>query len=290
MTAFIILIFNMWYNNTVKAVTIMLWNAEDKEIEINGEKTYYISFGNGNKPLIIIPGLGDGLKDVRGIAIPMAYRYRDFAKEYKVYVLSRKNNLPSSYSTRQMAEDIYNIMSELKIDKAHILGISMGGMIAQFLAIDHPECIDKLILAVTLSKPNNVCLNLLDRWIKLANNNDYESLMFDSAVNSYSYRYLWKNRTLLYLSTQIGDPHDFSRFITLANACRTHNAYNELYKIKCPVLIIGGKNDKIVTGCASYEIAEKIHGCKLLMHNKYGHALYDEADDFSKKIIEFLKD
>ena len=86
----------------------------------------YISFGYGTENLIIIPGLGDGLQTVKGLAVPFAMMYRIFAKDYKVYVFSRKRILEPGYSIKDMAEELKIAMEELQINKAHILGVSPG--------------------------------------------------------------------------------------------------------------------------------------------------------------------
>ena len=91
----------------------------------------YISFGNGKENLVMLPGLGDGLSTVKGMALPFAFMYRIYAKEYKVYVFSRKNCLPEGYTTRDMARDQARAMESLGIQKASVLGNSNGGMIAQ---------------------------------------------------------------------------------------------------------------------------------------------------------------
>lgn len=74
----------------------------------------------------------------------------------------------------------------------------------------------------------------------------------------------------------------------MLNACLTHNSYDELDKIKCPTLIIGGMKDRIVTGRASVEIAEKIPGSRLFIYGELGHGLFQEAKDFQNRIISFL--
>ena len=71
----------------------MFYNAKNNNIKIDQSDMDYISFGVGNKNLIIIPGLGDGLRTVKGMAITLAFMYKQFAKEYIVYVFSRRNNL-----------------------------------------------------------------------------------------------------------------------------------------------------------------------------------------------------
>ena len=122
----------------------MLYNAQNGSIKIDNTEMDYIVFGNGTTPLIMIPGLGEGLKTVKGTAAPFAMMYRAVAKEYKVYCFSRRNILPQVFTTKDMAEDLYYAMQQLGIEKAMVLGVSLGGMIVEQLAIHHPEAVDKL--------------------------------------------------------------------------------------------------------------------------------------------------
>ena len=69
----------------------------------------------------------------------------------------------------------------------------------------------------------------------------------------------------------------------------THDTYDLLGNIICPTLVIGGKDDKIVTGQASVEMAERIPNCKLHMYDGLVHGLYEEADDFLKRISDFCR-
>ena len=91
----------------------------------------YIRFGTGKKNLIMLPGLGDGLRTVKGTALPMALYYRSLTKDYTVYMFSRKTELPAGHSTRDMAGELKTAMDALNIRKADVVGVSMGGMIAQ---------------------------------------------------------------------------------------------------------------------------------------------------------------
>lgn len=86
----------------------------------------------------------------------------------------------------------------------------------------------------------------------------------------------------------IGKPKNFSRFMIMANACLTHNAYDELDKIQMPCLIIGAEQDMVVSGEASKEIASKIPGSELHMYPDYGHGVFEEAKDFNQRVKSFL--
>ena len=265
----------------------MFWNAQNGSVSIGDTDMDYDSFGKGRDALIMLPGLGDGLTTVKGMAIPMAITYRMFACNYKVYIFSRKNYLPEGYSTRDMARDQAEAMKKLGISKAKVVGISQGGMIAQYLAIDFPELVEKLILAVTLSKQNEMVREAVTKWIGMAMQGSYKDLMIDTAEKSYSERYLRKYRRLYPLLGKIGKPKDFSRFMIQATSCIGHDAYAELENIICPVLVIGGDNDRIVGVNASYEIADKIKDCELFIYKGLGHAAYEEARDFNKRVQNF---
>ena len=125
----------------------------------------YIRFGTGKKILVMLPGLGDGLRSMKGTALPMALMYRMFASDFTVYAFSRKRDLPQGYTTRDMARDQAEAMDKLGIEQADILGVSMGGMIAQWLALDHPEKVGKLILTVTSARPNPILSSTVKEWM-----------------------------------------------------------------------------------------------------------------------------
>ena len=266
----------------------MLYNAKNDSVKIGDTSMDYISFGSGQKILIMIPGLGDGLKTVKGMAIPLAMIYRQYTKKYKVYVFSRKTHLKQGYSIKDMAKDQVHAMTLLGISSASIMGVSQGGMIAQHIAIDYPNFVEKLILAVTVSKQNETIQSVISSWISMAKVNDYKSIIIDTVEKSYSEHFTKKYRLLYPILSRIGKPTNFNRFIIQANACINHNTYNELGKINCPTLIIGGDNDRVVGKNSSEEIAKKVLNSKLVLYKGLGHMAFEEAKDFNHQILDFL--
>ncbi|WP_295160593.1 alpha/beta hydrolase [uncultured Brachyspira sp.] len=266
----------------------MFYHAHNGSVYAGNSQMYYISFGNGNKNLIIVPGLGDGLHTVKGMAIIFSIIYRIMSKEFTVYVFSRKNNLQDGYSTIEMAKDLAEALAVLKIFKADVLGISQGGMIAQYLAIDYPDLVNKLILVSTSSNPNETIKKTVGAWIEMAIQENYKDLIIDTAEKSYSERTLKKYRLIYPLIGIIGKPKSFKRFIIQASSCIAHNSYAQLNKIVCPVLVIGGDSDKIIGTTESYLIAEKISHSELFLYNGLGHAVYEEAKDFNYRCLNFL--
>lgn len=258
-----------------------------KKITLNIDDTNLdgVCFGSGEKTLILLPGLS--FQKVKKAGYLLVNMYRIFAKEYTVYVFDKKEVVPDGYTIKNMAVDIASAMEQFQIKSADIFGVSQGGMIAQYLAIDHPQLVDKVVLAVTASRPNETMMRVIDDWIRMAQQKEYRTLVIDMFEKMYSQAYLQKYSWLFPLISRIGRPKDFNRFIALAKSCLTCNCYEELDKIKCPVFVIGGKQDAVVTGKASEEIAEKL-GCEIYMYENLGHAAYDEASDFNKRIYRFL--
>lgn len=249
----------------------------------------YVSFGHGDRTLILLPGLSDGLATVKGKALLLAKPYTPFFGQYTVYMFSRKKDMPAGHSIRDMADDQAEAMDTLGIRRACILGVSQGGMIAQYLAIDHPEMAEKLVLAVTAPRANRVVQDCVKEWISLASQGKHKELMIDTAEKSYSPAYLKKYRKLYPLLGFVGKPTDYTRFLINANAILGFDASSKLNRIACPTLIIGGETDKTVGVQASYEMQEQIRNSTLYVYPGLGHAAYEEAKDFNPRVFRFLE-
>ena len=267
----------------------MLYNAKNGTLKIGDTTMDYIRFGSGERILVMLPGLGDGLRSMKGTALPMAFMYRAFAKVFTVYAFSRKNGLPEGYATRDMARDQAEAMEQLGISKADIFGVSMGGMIAQHLAIDYPEKVGKLILTVTSARPNPILTESIEEWVSLARNGDHTAFMDSNVRRIYSEDYYRKNKWLVPIMGKLTKPKSYDRFFVQADACLTHDAYESLHQIQATTLVIGGEKDNALGGAPSREIASKISGAQLRMYEQWGHGLYEEAPDFQDTVLQFLK-
>ena len=265
----------------------MLYHARQQQISIHGMPTDTITFGKGTKPLIMIQGLNT--RGIRGSALPLAWAYRLFAKEYQVFLFDRRPEVFDGITVRDLAGDVATAMDQLGIRNADVIGVSQGGMMAQYLAIDRHDLVRKLVLAVTLSRSNDTVTSVIEHWIALTRQGDMKQLVADMAEKMYSDGYIRRVRPFMPLLTALQKPRDTQRFIALAKACLTCGAYEELEKIRCPVFVIGGRQDRVVGSEASEEIARKL-GCSIFMYEQLGHAAYEEAKDFNQRIYDFLRE
>lgn len=267
----------------------MLFHAKNGQISLNNAITDYIRFGKGTKTLIILPGLGDGLRTVKGTALPMSFMYRKLAKEYTVYAFSRKHPLPKGHTTYDMALDLKAAMEALNITHASILGVSMGGMIAQHLAAGFPKVVDKLILTVTASKPNHTLTESIAEWSSYAKAGDHTAFMDSNVKRIFTDKYYQRNKWLIPIMGKLTKPKSYERFFIQAEACLNHNAYDQLEHISCPVLIIGGEQDRALSPDESRVLAEKLPHSTLHMYEEYGHGAYEESKDFEDIVLQFLR-
>jgi pimeloyl-ACP methyl ester carboxylesterase len=263
----------------------VLFDAKEWVIELPDHRMNCIAFGRGKRPLVMIQGLNT--RGIKGAALPMAYMYRIFARDFRVYLFDRREKVDKGVTVRELAADIAGAMDALGIQNADVLGVSQGGMIAQYLAIDRPDLVRKMVLALTLSRNNAAVERVIRNWIEMTKRGDMKALVADMADKMYSNAYMKRYRPLMPLLTILQKPRDTARFITLAEACLTCNAYEELERLVCPVLVIGARQDQVVTGEASEEIAERLH-CRLHMYEELGHVAYEEAKDFNRLVYDFL--
>lgn len=263
-------------------------STKGKTLYFNDKSMDYVTFGKGKQPLVIIPGLGDGLQTVKGKAQLFSLSYRLLAKRYKIYVFSRINELRQGYTTRDMAADVAEAMETLNLDAAYVMGISQGGMIAQWLAVDFPERVQRLILAVTTAKPSQLARERIEHWQKLSQSGNFKHLMLDIAQQSYTQKSYQKWRLLYNIMGRLGRMKDEKRIVIQSQSCLEHNSLEVLKEIQCPTLVLGALEDDVIGVKGSKELAKGIVGCQLLILKHSGHALYEENKLFQEIVCGFL--
>lgn len=153
--------------------------------------------------------------------------------------------------------------------------------------MDFPELVSMMLLGSTAARANDTLRAVIWHWIKLAEKGDRRALNLDFAEKIYSAEFYEKYREFISAAENDVLPRELARFVILARACESFDIYDELDKIKCPVLVIGAENDRVLDVEASQQIARKM-GCDIYVYGKYGHAVYDEAEDYKDRIMRFF--
>ena len=255
-------------------------------ITANGIKINYKVEGSG-EPLVMIMGFSSPRS---GWASQIPF----FKKHFKVVTFDNrgvgKSDKPEGpYSIRMLADDTVKLMDFLEIKKARILGASMGGMIAQELAINYPERVSKLVLACTFAGKNDAGGDTAEQaeLLKLSPRK-MAARMARLAVNKPVNRFIIGNLAMI-MSIFSGKSVNIG-IGGQAAACNSHNTLDRLASISAPTLVIVGTKDRIIEPTSSDVIAKKIPGATLIKVEGGSHIFFMENKAiFNQKVFDFLK-
>jgi len=249
------------------------------KIHVNGLDFNYKIYGEGD-PLLMIMGLSFSLLDW-GTKLPKL-----LAQQYKVILFDNRDagetsQATGTYTTAQMAEDAAGLLSLLGETKAHVFGISMGGMVAQQLALHHPDQLNKLILGCTMA--GGTC-SQFNPPAEFGNSSILEQL--------FPLEFLQTNQSRLIEFFQTTAPYHSrgEALIRQYQAMSIHDTCNLLDKITAPTLVITGDSDRIIPPQNSEFLAKNIPDAKLEMMASAGHAFcFSHPEATASAIISFLQ-
>jgi pimeloyl-ACP methyl ester carboxylesterase len=217
-----------------------------------------------------------------------------FKKYYRVITFDNrgagKSDKPQGpYSTKMMADDTVRLMDFLGIKKAHIMGVSMGGMIAQELAINYPHRVMKLVLACTYASQDETSGDTLEqaKFLQLTPEKKIGA-MVSLAFNKPLYRFIFG--LFARVQTKFMGASGKVGVAGQSEACRIHNTLERLPLITAPTLVIVGTGDRIIKPFSSEVIAGKIPNAKLVRVEGGSHYFPLEMKNvFNREVLNFLK-
>ncbi len=264
-------------------------------VNVNGINIDYRVEGQGDH-LIIIQGLG-AAKNVSGFPLG------PFRKHYRVIIFNNrgvgKSDKPTGpYTIKMMADDTIGLMDHLGIERAHVLGGSMGGMIAQELAINYPERVDKLILACTFAKrdetsgPSSEVSKAREVYEKSPHDEADIRRMYNIIINLSFNKRLYRTLVLALAKNMVrlASSSTIKGVGGQLDAISTHDTADRLKLIKAPTLVITGTEDRVVNPTSSEVIANLVPKAKLVKVEGGSHTFSMEmSDKFCREVLNFLK-
>jgi 3-oxoadipate enol-lactonase len=252
---------------------------------IDGVRLHYEQEGHGTD-LLLIHGLGMSLRDWDQCTPELAKHHRVLRVDVRGFGQSEKP--PGPYSPQLFASDIAGIMRTCQSARAHVVGISMGGVIAQRLALDFPDLVHSLTLISTSSEVNTQAQTA---WENLATGVEQhgftaaegmaDRLHAASFTQAYPERVQQRQRL-----TAANDPHAF------AAAARAVSAFNwtaDLTRVQVPTLILQGLEDVLTPPGGSVKMSRALPHARLLMIPDCGHFVPDEKPEiFTTSLLAFL--
>lgn len=253
----------------------------------NGININYQIAGSG-EPLVMIMGFSADSKS-------WMYQVPVFSRKFQVITFDNRGIGESEkpkppYSTKGMADDTIALMNCLGIKKAHVLGISMGGMIAQEMAINYPERVSKLILAATyacnddgMNGPSEELNAALDLPIK-----DFVKKLRGIATSGF----LMKNILVPLLNLKLKKLDEFGTdgMKGQLEACKNHDTAKRLKSIQSTTLVIVGTKDRVLKPTSSKLLAQEIPMAHLVEVENGSHLFcMDMKKRFNDEIMSFLQ-
>jgi len=276
---------------------------EEKFADFNGIKLCYRIDGNGY-PIILIHGFGSKKESFMAQIPDLSKNFKVISYDSRGAGKSERPNIP--YTMEMFVDDIVGLMDYLKIKKSHIIGLSLGGMIALTLCINYPKRVDKLILINTMAKlPDDfdpkAYIQTRIKGIKHMKQ-DPERSFWDSTQFGFYHKFrrkmknnpkekfygLWSVEDLLeYYQTNPPTPQDIRN---IASSLKTYNAFNRLAEIKHKTLLLTAEYDMLVPKAKMFEIHTKMPNSTIKVIKKAGHeSPKEKAPEVNKAIIEYLQ-
>jgi pimeloyl-ACP methyl ester carboxylesterase len=256
--------------------------------KVNGININYTVKGYG-EPLVMIMGIG-------GDQSAWKHQISAFKKHYQVITFDNrgvgKSDKPQgSYSPTLMAEDTIQLMDFLKIEKAHILGMSMGGLIAQEIAINYPERILKLILASTFARQDNAANGSTPEMLAVMELPSKQMInrFLDACFNKFFNRFVLVPLIKFQARRRIKE-QELTGIKGQLDSAKSYDSLDRLPLIKAPTLVLVGTKDRVVKPESSNTIAQKIPNARLVKIDKGSHLIgWEMSKVFNKEVLDFLK-
>jgi pimeloyl-ACP methyl ester carboxylesterase len=247
--------------------------------------------GGDGEPLLCVAGLAcDTLAWIPQVEA--------FAAAHRTVIFDNRDVGQSSpadgeYEIADMAGDALALVDELELDSFHLLGVSMGGAIAQEVALAAPERVRTLTLAVTFSDCSAYTRRLAEVWGARVRQISREQHIDELMLLNHSEAFYENDELVQFVRTAIlNNPHPqppegFARQLA---ACSRHDTTHRLGSLTMPAHVIGGEYDLLVPIWKSRAIAEAIPGSKLTVLPKAPHGLpLERAEEFNAAVLEFIR-
>ena len=260
--------------------------------KVNDINLYYEIHGEGY-PLVLIGGTNHHIHKYPPQFIEL------ISKHFQIILFENRGSGRTDqpdirYTHKMMADDTAGLMEALKIEKAHVLGSSLGGMIAQEFALKYPEMLNKIVLCCTSCGPRNSIppsLKVLRIYMQSTEGMTEEELVRRNLPTFFPKEYIKNNPDLIddYVRRSLLIPQNLIGLKRQMAMISSGNTFKRLNNITVPTLIVHGKKDLILPPKNAEILAEHIPGAKLLYLEKSGHLLFSiETELLVRELINFL--
>jgi pimeloyl-ACP methyl ester carboxylesterase len=260
-------------------------------IEANGQVLYYEEHGDGDAtPLLCVMGLAAD-------TVAWMLQVPAFSATRRTVIFDNRDVGQSSradgpYGVVDMARDALALADGLEIEEFHLLGVSMGGTIAQEMALEAPERVRTLTLAVTFGRGGAWARKLAETWGARVGEMSREQRIDELMLLTFSEGFFENAEGVAWLrDMMLANPHPqpAEAFARQLAATAGHDSLDRVGGLPMPVHVIGAEHDILVPVWKSRELAERIPGAKLTVIEGAPHGVQAErAEEFNAAVLDFV--
>ena len=260
-------------------------------VKVNDVRIQYETSGEGF-PLVMINGLGLDLDNWDPRLV------NELSKQFKLILFDnrgagRSDASDKEYTIKLFADDTAGLMKALGVPKAHVLGLSMGGMVAQELALKYPEKVSKLILCSThnggldVIQPSQKVVKMLAAGVNVMSKDEWRRIFLPLMFTA---DFIEKNPDFVEIVAQRFFRHPISReaYTRQLAAIQDFDAHDRLRRIKVPTLILHGRKDVLIPPENGSILAAAIPKAKFVYFENSAHVLAEEMREALRILTDFL--
>jgi pimeloyl-ACP methyl ester carboxylesterase len=256
---------------------------------IDGAALHYEVEGDSDREcVLLIPGIGLAADSWAGVAA------RVIEAGYRTVIIEPRGSGRSSppagaLSSEGCADDAIAVLDHAAIERAHVVGLSMGGMIAQQVAIRHPKRVTSLVLTSTYGQPDEWSRRIFELRRMLIESFGLEAGFRFSSLFVFSPELFREQFDFIAARESAQATIDQDAFLAQIELCLSHSALANLGSITAPTLVIAGERDMLASAVQSRELAEAIPGARLELVPNATHAMvWDERAGYPDRLLAFL--
>jgi 3-oxoadipate enol-lactonase len=256
---------------------------------VNGVDIHYELDGDGTDTLVLVNGLADDLT-TWALQMPDLLAAGFSVLRFDNRGVGRSEKPTGPYTTELFAEDTRALVDQLNLDRFHLLGVSMGGMIAQMFALRWSSRLLSLTLACTYAAPGPFCGRMFALWADLAEFTGVATVMRDVALWAFTPEFFETrpDEAAEFDATMQMITQPVPAYLAQLWSIRHHDASGRLGSVTCPTLVLAGEQDILIPVELSKRLHASIPGATWATTSG-GHACsWEYPAEFNRCVIDFL--
>jgi 3-oxoadipate enol-lactonase len=260
-------------------------------VRLNDITVNYSLEGDGAETLVLVNGLADDLESW-GFQMPDLLDAGLRVLRFDNRGIGGTDRPAGPYTARQLADDAKALVDHLELDRFHLLGVSMGGMIAQEYALAYGQDLASLTLACTYAAPGPFCSRMFALWADMARQMGVPAVMRDVTLWAFTVPFFSDrpDDAAEFEAAMAGLDQSLEAYLAQLNVIQTHDTTQRLAGIGVPTLVLAGEEDILIPVRLSRSLHDAIPGARWATVPG-GHAcLWESPGPFNQTVVDFVRE